>query len=421
MPKKAIQRPKPKKAAAPKVRREVNNIVRTARRIDGRAANPPARRTGAPGQGYTPHQRMTDILTKQDVAMLDYLEMLADPDADPVGVPVVLGQFELFTNKYRVEYEGEATASTAGVAYVSLAADNWLDTDNNVGGGHQQFSAYNAGTQGNLIWYTPAGGTASGLPTGGQATNASHAAIPSVSISADSNAQTRMRVSSVNLEVWSDASDQTASGNVVLFVAENSEYVQNGNLSAATPSTIVATPQNVLKHETYPLAGWESGERAHTFLVPWDENCFAMATMPATGSLTCGNLMLGAIGTGMATGQTFRFRVVVTYETTANKTYQTNVAVRPTVHVETSQMMDHLPGLKTLRPTVGPKAELAHKGAAAWYSGLPPTKQPAAEVASRNPGLLSSLVPVAKEGLGWLANKIPIIGQGLGSLLNNWL
>lgn len=401
--------------------RAPQNLAAARSMVVGNPANKRDHRSGISKPNIDATQALSGTLTNTQSAIIEYLTGLSTPDF-PTKVPVIIGQFELFTNTYNYSFDGVATAGAAGVAYVACCPDNWLQSGNNLGAPNDQFLSYSGGTQGFPVWAsianattTPAVGAASGINDGKYAM---------VLLDPGHEAQTRARLTALILEVWSDAPYQTAQGDIAIAVVQNSEALNDQVLNTATFSSIVGLPQDFVRHNEFPLAGWKSGEVVSAHLTPWDEECFVMDSLPAVGRATTGFIGICAVATGMAAGQTFRYRATYKYETTMPKTYQTNLIVESSVGLNTSQLVPYLKPMREQGPTKGPKEHSRAKGpAGALVAGDRPMKQAikkTVEAIEKGSTVGSALKSGAHSALSWIAGKVPYVGGLLQSGLD-WL
>lgn len=381
------------------------------------------KRRGASGinkPNVNAHQALVGTLTNTQQAIIEYLNGLATPDF-PTKVPVIVGQFELFTNTYNYSFDGVATAGAGGVAYVACAPDNWLESGNNIGAPNDQFLSYSGGTQGYPCWSSLANATTT--PAAGAASGVNDGKNQLVLLDPGHEAQTRARMTALILEVWSDAPYQTAQGDIAIAVVQNSEALNDGILQSATFASIVGLPQDFVRHNEFPLAGWKSGEVVSAHLTPWDEECFVMDSLPAVGKAVAPFFAIAAVATGMASGQTFRYRATYKYETTMPKTYQTNLIVESSIGLNASDLVPYLKPLRQQGPTKGNKDHSRVKGsAAALVGGDKPMKQAIKKTvaALENKGVGEAIKTGAHSALSWLAGKVPYVGGILQSGLD-WL
>jgi hypothetical protein len=365
---------------------------------------------------------LTEKLTPTHVDLLNYIAMVSDPDAVPVPVPLLLGEYELETDQYRVELEGVATAGAAGGAFVSVGIDAWLEDA--VGGGAlaaTQFFTYAGGTLGSPVWSSTAASNATTVPTVASVpgTNSTQA-LPLLDPGFTTG--TRYRLTSCHLEVWSDAPALTAQGDVaVAFVRSEQAYYDNA-LNSASFDTVAKLPQSYVVHDEFPLSGWQSGHRVHAHVTPWAEQCVRMneAVAVGYGTSNCPIAGMVAVCSGMSSGQTMRFRVVMTYECTKPKTYRFSINQGPQNRTEPSTAMNALSPLRGQQPTLGPLGHAAGKIASAIPSNVISSimalkhRKPAQSALERN---LSQ--PIIN-GISNFVSKVPYVGGLLKSGLD-WI
>lgn len=376
--------------------------------------------TGGPkvSSGPSAHDQLSSSLTSQERAIAEYLHGLTTPNY-PTKVPLLLGEFELNTSTYEFQNQGIATASSAGVAFCAVGADGWFSTGADIPGApFEQFASL--GGTGLPLWATPAGGAATVTPVVSAAATASAAGsgtLPKLDPGWDAN--TRLRLTAVIAEFWSDAPLQTAQGDITVAVCDTSEALQGAALNNANFSQVAAYPQNFVRHEEYPLSGWPSGTTISVHLTPFDMQCVAMNLIAGSGKVTAPTFAIAAIGAGMATGQTFRWKVTMKYESTVPQTYQTNLILDNTVGVEVSNLLPAWKAMKPNKVTMGPTGHTKAKGLSALAEVRPTTAKKIAKLAREpaRPGVVDFLKDAAKE----LVGEIPYVGgllkTGLGWLL----
>lgn len=202
------------------------------------------------------------MLTHQEEAITEYLLGLTTPGY-PCKVPIVLGEFELYTNTYEYDISGTCVAGAGGVAYVGIVPDAWGDTQ-------YKMMSYTGGTQGYPIWNSIANATTS--PAVGAASGANDAKTAATLVDPAFTANVDYRMTSAILEVWSDAPAQTAQGDLCVAVVCGEQAYSDQALNGATYGAITKYPQNYVKHAEFPLAGWTSGEVVSAHLTPWSED-----------------------------------------------------------------------------------------------------------------------------------------------------
>lgn len=378
-----------------------------------------------------------EIFTKEDEHVLAYLETVTDPFAKKnAGVPVGLGAFALETDKFQVILEGDAYAGGGGVAVVTVDCDGWAESANGAAPAYQ-FASYNGGAQGNPVFYSAKGNTnanTTGFPANGtvpSGTTYVGQPLPSP-IEPAWNAQTRVRLVSAGLEIFSDASQNNATGKVMVCssVLPYEATVGKGGIQGATFAQISSTPQKLIERAEAPLAGWKSGHVMRAFAIPSQAAAFEMNSMPAAGLLNVAYPILGAIGIGMADGQSFSWRVVFNYEAMADFSLKTNTVEREVVDVGSQRVSNSLRGLKphTVTPPA-PAAKIAARplsmaAALQDMGGRDPMRankileMVARPAAIQSNGFLTS----ASNALGKIANsgllkKVPVVGgllDGIG-------
>lgn len=361
--------------------------------------------------------KLVNKVNHEDAALVNFLDGLTNPDAPPCRVPLLLGEFVLESNVFQAEYSGTVTAPAGGKVYVAAAPDNWVTLAND-GTPYNQFSAYAGGTQGAPVW-TSLGASAT-TPAPAAAAGATNSTYASPVLDPGSGAATRMRVTAVHLEIWSDAPAQTAQGDLTVAVIQNAQAAGNFPLNSADYGTIVQQPQDWVAHVEYPLAGWKSGQRVCAHLTQWDEQCFALETLPTAGQLTAPIFCIAAFGSGMSSGQTLSYKITISYEMTKGRTYQYLPSAGTTPYLEPARVYNALRPLRGKRPTIGPAGHAAGKGANAMVMANPDKAQALMRPGKTNPTFTDNLSTTAKKGLSWLAGKIPYVG-GLAQSAVDWL
>jgi hypothetical protein len=360
---------------------------------------------------------LTSMLTEGDAHIINYLDCLANPDAQPARVPIVVGNFELETNTYRVEYAGAAVAGSNGVGCVGVSLDGWLLNNANPPAVYQQFHSYSGGSAGYPVWASNATVNPTATP-GNNIAPGSWTVDTAVVLDPAWDSYTTLRCTSAHLEVWSDASRQTAQGDITLAVVRNESAMKDIPLNAATYATVRAYPQDYVCHAEYPLSGWKSGSRAHVHVVPYTEECFDMNQLPTNGRTNAGWFNMVAVAAGMASGQSFQYRVVMTFESTRPVTYATSIAPPPMTYSDVARVTSNLQAIHR-PPTMAPVGGHSNKGVAA-FAAANPEKRPAIVKGDHSPSVMNILTDTAKTGLSWLAGQIPYVG-GLASKAVDWL
>lgn len=402
-----------RQSAARSKPRRAAQVAQSAPRLQRSAREAPARQQ---------ENKLAGKVNGEDAALVNFLDALTNPEALPVRVPLLLGEFVLETDLYQVEYSGQSAAGTGGIAFVGVAPDNWF-TNANDGTPSDQFVADNIGTQGRPVWYSVS--TGAGVVDSGAVGSANGAALAYYGTAGKSlgpgiSLITRLRCTAVNLEVWSDAAAQTATGDICIASVQGTEGISNSALNGQTYQTASALKQDYVSHQEFPLAGWKSGQRVHTHLTQWDEQCFALEHCPVNGLQTLPHYGLLAVASGMATGQTFSWKVTFNYETTKYATFQTDSSSGRVPYLEPSRVVNAMTPLRARPPTLGPAGHGAGKGLNAMVMANPDKAQALMRPGAGNPTFTDNLASTAKKGLGWLASKIPYVG-GLASSAVDWL
>jgi len=388
-----------------------------------------ARPSGVGSALGTTKTQLLDAFTRQDQAILSYLEGVCDPWTEhQIRVPLIVGGYALDTETFQVVYEGEAFAGTLGFAMVQVGASSWLETqqDNQSGLPAVQYESYNGGTQGSPILSSVNSTTGvSGFSFQGTGAVATVAVTPARLVDATWTSNTRMRIVSVGLEVFSDASLNNATGKVmicstILPGATTTAYGPSaGGIDGNTFQQIVTTPRKVLERAEVPLAGWKSGDVLRAFAVPSEPQCFSLCSMPGIGSNLTQGAVLGAIGSAMATGQSFSWRVVYNYEAIAEVTNRTSVSTSTSVNAGPDRVANSLPHLMPFRAMAGSPGEIS--GAPVAVHAL------ANEMSSHRPSHAAAVVEMAKRpALLKMHPQAETLSQGVNKALdkvldNGWL
>lgn len=408
-----------------------NNAKKTATRVrKATAPKQPKQAARAPTANRSAHQeaparqqenKLVQKVNGEDAALVNFLDSLTNPNALPSRVPLLLGEFSLETDTYQVEYSGVASAGTLGATFIAVAPDNWLTTVND-GTPSDQMVAANGGTQGYTVWYgiKNAGTGTLSTPTRGAASGGNSVGKAGVSLGPGITSTTRMRVTALNLEIWSDAAGQTAQGDISVACVQGGGALADGALNGAQYGQLTAFKQDYVSHQEYPLAGWKAGQRVHTHLTQWDEQCFALENVPNNGTVTAPNFALACVAAGMADGQTISWKVTINYETTKYATYQTDLSAGRTPYLEPARVVNALRPLHGTRPTIGKEGHGAAKGLNAMVMANPDKAKALMSPGGGNPTFTDNLTKTAKQGLGFLASKIPYVG-GLAKSAIDWL
>lgn len=409
----------PQTSAASQVPKYAGASKRSATRsLTGTPTN--ANNVGLAKPARAPYDVLTTALTAKEKAIAEYLHGLATPGY-PTKVPIIFGAFELVTNTYQYVFEGVANAGAAGIAYVAAVPDAWQDGgDVEPGPAVGQMLTYAGGVGGYPVWAS--GFNATSTPAFGGASGANDAKFILPVLDPGFDAQTRYRMTALILEVWSDAPAQTAQGDITIATVSQTDSLQDYSLNSATFNSIVAQPQEFVRHTEAPLAGWRSGEVLSACMVPFDEQCVSMHLAPALGSPTAAAFGVVAVGTGMAPGQTFRYRVTYKYETTVPRTYQTNVTIEPTLPVSTDMIVPYYNGMKNNSVSSGPRGHEVLKGPKALLDGarLSGNGRVANAVvdaarAAKETGVTDIIGSGLRKGASWLLNKVPLVGSFLST------
>jgi hypothetical protein len=390
--------------------------------------------TGGSGSSGVAQGQLEDVFTMQDQAILEYLDGVCNPWTEmPVRAPLVVGGFALETDTYQMVYEGEAIAGTDGVAWVEVPVSGWIEANANTGVPLEQYESYNIGVQGNVVWYSgSAAAPAVGFPAPGTASSAVIAFQVGRIVEASWDATTRMRITSVGLEVFSDSAILNAAGKIMICSSIRPGEVgaqSAGSLAINTFATIVTTPRKLVERVEVPLSGWESGKVLRAFAIPSEPAAFSLNELPTSGSIVTPHGVIGAIATGMVAGQTFSWRVVFNFESVACLTNRTNVGNPATIHAGLDRIGNSLPHLQPFATMGGPAIHLSKAPIAAHAL--------ANEMAITRPGHSKGLVALGKRpptgGGFWngvrdgaklalskvsdsgVLSKIPLIGGFMGT------
>jgi len=375
-------------------------------------ANNGTRPSGIGAALGTSKQQLEDAFTKQDEAVLAYLEGVTNPWTDAqVRVPLVVGGFALETDTFQMVYEGEAVAGTNGIAYVVCGASGWVPTGNS-GLPAEQFESYNGGTQGNPIFASAnSAAGATGFPSNGTVASAIHVATPSRLVEAAWNGSSRVRVASVGLEVFSDAATQNAAGKIMICSTvrpEETSTPSTGGISGNTFGQIVTTPRKELERAEMPLAGWQSGQVLRAYGVPAEPTCFEMNQMPAAGTTGAPFGIIGAIAQGMVAGQSFAWRAVYNYEAITEVSNKTSTDGAKVVHAGLDRITNAVPNVKAFAAVGGPAPAI---------TALPiATHALANEMVLTRPSHANALIEMGKRPA--LAAQHPSISDKAKSILN---
>lgn len=399
---------------------------------------------GSMNQGPRPNERTTrnngtgknflELFTKEDEHTLAYLETVTNPFIEkPAGAPLGMGSFALATDKFQVVLEGDSYAGTNGVAYVTVDQDGWNESANGAAPAYQ-YASYAGGTQGYPVFSSLNSTTgAATFPSAGTAIGAIHTGTQLPQIEAAWNAQTRVRLVSCGLEVFSDSASLTASGKIMLCstVLPYEGTVGKGGLQGASFAQISATPAKLMEKIEANLGNWPSGKVLRGFAIPSQAAAFEMNSMPASGVAVAEYPALGAIAIGMATGQSFSWRVVFNYEAMPDFSLRTNNAEQQVVNVGLQRVNNTIARIKPAAVTGGSAAEVSSRPVA--YSAL------VDEIAGREPARANNMhqmitrpafaapmgfLPAAKNALSLVANSgilknVPVVG-GLLDTAAKW-
>jgi len=311
------------------------------------------------GGGFSAKQNLIDVFTKQDESLVGYLESVTNPWSEGAGrVPLIVGGFVLQTDTFQTVYEGEAFAGAAGVAMVSCDASGWVENAN-TGAPAFQYESYAAGVQGSPIFSSSIGTIATSFPTTSSFAGVNFTPTNSRVVDPAWNTLTRMRVVSMGLEVWSSASQNLASGKILIAstVLPN-ELAGNGAIAGCSYNQLVSTPQRLIERSEAPLGNWATGVVLRAFAIPSVPVCFELNQLPATGATLYGAPMLGAIAQGMTSGQSFSWRVTYNFEACADVSNKTSVELPRTIHAGIDRVAGALPHIKPYSAMVGNTATL---------------------------------------------------------------
>jgi hypothetical protein len=363
--------------------------------------------------------KLVGKVNHEDAALVNFLDSLTNPNAQPTPVPLLLGEFELETDLYQVTYTSTAIAGVAGMAYVAVGVDNWF-TNVNDGTPYNQFIAPNGATQGNVVWSSITNATV--VPAEAAVGGANDVKTAAKSLGPNISANTRLRCTAVHLEVWSDSSQQVSQGDITIAAIQNNEAMTSTALNNVSFNNITAYQQDYVAHEEFPLSGWKSGQRVHAHLTQWDEQCFAVERVPASGTVVAPIFALAAVGTGMASGQSFSYRVTMNYETTRAQSFQTNRRDTAVPYLEPARVVNAMRPLRGRRPTLADVSDPSYgnKGVNAMAMANPDKAAALMRPGRANPTFTDNLASTAKKGLSWLAGKIPYVG-GLAQSAVDWL
>lgn len=387
------------RAAAPRQQTLQGNV---------RVAAPPPRRDNN-------EDKLVAKLTGEDAALVNYMDSLTNWDGLPAKVPILLGEFELETDLYEIKYNVQAEANASGFAFVTFSPDNWY-SETNDGVPAEQFVGPYGGTSGRAVNYSASTYVGTALPTFGVAYVAGQQVAVPPDLGPKVVADTRLRLTSAIMNVWSDAATDTAAGDVVVATIQNSYGMMTNLLNGKTYSQVEAMDEESVVTEAFPLSNWASGFRVHTHLTPWDEQCFGMEKLPAAGytaATPCYAMV--AVGSGMAAGQKFRAEIKVRYEVTRTSSHETTGIDAGVPFLEPARVIKPLRPLRGRPPTAGPQGHGNGKGINAAAIANPDILQP-----RPSSDFVDNLAKSAKKGLSWVASKIPYVG-GLASKAVDWL
>lgn len=398
-----VQRPAPQRALVPAAGRNPANRAR--------AVNMGRRGPMAKPVSHTPYQLLSSALTQSELSIAQYLHGLSTPGY-PCKVPMLMGQFALGTNTYEYVFNGTTTATSAAnnPTWVAGVLDAWAPGNNMIG--------YT--TQGNPVWN--AKGAAATTPAFGAAASADYNATAIGALDARFDAGISYRMTALILEAWSDAPAQTAQGDICFAMVASADAAADKALNGVNFATVTAYEQDYVAHAEFPLAGWKSGHVGHTFVVPSTATDVDFNTLPSAGSTVCGAIGVLAITSGMASGQTIRYRITMKYEVTRVQSYQTNILYEETTPVSMEEVQPYLNAHRT-RPTYAPAGYDRFKAPATVLTVndgnsriLKGFKQ--AADAAKSAGITDIIGSGLKEGANWVLGKVPYIGSALQAGFN---
>jgi len=306
--------------------------------------------TQAGGPAEAQKRFFTDLtMPVQEAKMAAWQHTVLDPQTNtPSGVPVMMESANPKTDMYQYSVEGSAVANVNGFCCVALGCDGWVQDPTlayRAAESTNKFLGY--ATPGCPVYNTTGAWAFSNVPAYYAAYGATlvGTALPSDFVSGLS-ASTPYRLVSAELEVWSDAPDGTATGEVMLLRLNNPDAATTTQgFEGKTYSQLTALDPDLVARIELSLANWPNDERARIVALPTNVLPYDLAFPQSAGSAVgTFHATLIAVTSGCASQQVLRWKATYNYEVSELVNYRREDADLPSSGISPGELASSVLG-----------------------------------------------------------------------------